>query len=178
MMDGAAKDRQSITSDWLPLGTRIEGVRVKEVKHVPKNNGVLTEVFRGDWKLDEGVVQQVFQTTISPGGLSAWHVHQHTTDRLFVCLGLLKIVLFDGRESSPSRGWIDELRFGTERPALVIVPPGVWHGVQNIGTVEGLLLNLVDRAYCYEDPDHWRLPADSPKIPYTFMTGRLVDGLR
>jgi dTDP-4-dehydrorhamnose 3,5-epimerase len=177
-MEGATRDRQSITSDWLSLRELIQGVRVKEVKNVPKNNGVLTEIFRCDWGLDPGVVQQVFQTTIAPGGLSAWHVHELTTDRLFVSQGLLKIVLFDGRESSPSRGRINELRFGTERPALVVVPPGVWHGVQNTGSVPGLLLNVVDRAYCYEEPDHWRLPADTANIPYRFAPGPVSDALR
>jgi dTDP-4-dehydrorhamnose 3,5-epimerase len=178
MMDGAVKDRQSITADWTPLISLLEGVRVREVKNVPKNNGTLTEIFRTDWQLDAGSVQQVFQTTMMPGGVSAWHAHRSTTDRLFVSLGLLKIVLYDAREASPSRGRVNEFRFGTERPALVVVPPGVWHGVQNIGDGPGLLLNLVDRAYRYEDPDHWRLPADTPKIPYSFAPGRLADGLR
>lgn len=178
MIDGATKDRQSITADWAPLIKSIEGVRVREVKNVPKNNGVLTEVFRTDWELDQGIVQQVFQTTIVPGGLSAWHVHQFTTDRLFVSLGILKIVLFDDREASPSRGLVNEFQFGTQRPALVVVPPGVWHGVQNIGDEPGLILNLVDQAYRYQDPDHWRLPPDTPKIPFSFAAGRQSDGLR
>jgi dTDP-4-dehydrorhamnose 3,5-epimerase len=178
MIEGASKDRQSITSDWVPLMKTIDGVRIREVKNVPKSNGVLTEVFRTDWGLDEGIVQQVFQTTMVPGGLSAWHVHQLSTDRLFVSQGLLKIVLFDARESSPSQGCVSEFRFGSQRPALVVVPPGVWHGVQNIGGEPALLLNLVDRAYRYEDPDHWRLPPSTPQIPYSFATGPLTDGLR
>jgi dTDP-4-dehydrorhamnose 3,5-epimerase len=178
MIEGAIKDRQSITSGWVPLMKTIEGVRIREVKNVTKNTGVLTEVFRADWALDEGVVQQVFQVALVPGGLSAWHAHQHSTDRLFVSQGLVKIVLFDARESSPSRGCVNELRFGSQRPALVVVPPGVWHGVQNIGAETGLLVNLVDRAYRYEDPDHWRLPPDTPKIPYSFATGRLSDSLQ
>jgi dTDP-4-dehydrorhamnose 3,5-epimerase len=40
--------------------------------------------------------------------------------------------------------------------------------VQNIGDGPAAVLNAVDRAYDYEDPDHWRLPADTPEIPYRF----------
>jgi dTDP-4-dehydrorhamnose 3,5-epimerase len=178
MIDGATKDGQSITSDWTPFLRLIDGVRIREVKNVPKSNGVLTEVFRTDWSLDEGAVQQVFQTTVVPGGLSAWHAHQHTTDRLFVSSGMLTIVLYDARESSPTHGRVNELRFGAQRPALVVIPPGVWHGVQNTGDVPALLLNLVDQAYRYEDPDHWRLPPDTPRIPYSFRRPQLTDGLR
>jgi dTDP-4-dehydrorhamnose 3,5-epimerase len=48
------------------------------------------------------------------------------------------------------------------------VPPQVWHGIQNVASTESSVLNLVDRAYAYEDPDHWRIPADSPHIPFKF----------
>jgi dTDP-4-dehydrorhamnose 3,5-epimerase len=178
MIERAVKDRQSVTADWTPLAEPISGVLVREVKNVLKDNGVLTEIFRLDWDLGPGAIQQVFQVTLSPGGLSAWHTHRLTTDRLFVTHGQIKIVLFDGREDSPTRGRVNELRFGTVRPALVIVPPGVWHAVQNISSGPSTILNIVDRAYRYEDPDHWRLPPDTPEIPYSFRTGRLVDGLR
>ena len=178
MIQGAVKDRQSMTADWVPLAQHIAGIQVREVKNVPKDNGVLTEIFRLDWNLDSGAVQQVFQVTLVPGGLSAWHTHRLTTDRLFITHGLIKIVLFDGREESPTRGRVNELRFGVVRPALVVVPPGVWHGVQNVSSGPSSVLNIVDRAYRYEDPDHWRLPPDTPEIPYSFRTGGLVDGLR
>jgi dTDP-4-dehydrorhamnose 3,5-epimerase len=101
---------------------------------VLKDNGTLTEIFRLDWGLDPGAVQQVFQVTLVPGALSAWHTHQLTTDRLFITHGQIKIVLFDGREDSPTRGHVNEFRFGIARPAPVVVPPRVWHGVQNISS--------------------------------------------
>ena len=166
---GARQDRQSVTSDWNSLQEPIEGVRVREVKNVPKGNGdLLCEVFRRDWLLDEGDVDQVFQSVMNPGSLSAWHAHQRTRDRLFVSQGLLRIVLYDARAGSPTCERINEFRFGAARPALLVIPPGVWHGVQNISNTPAVLLNLVDHAYCYEDPDHWRLPPDTEKIPFRF----------
>jgi dTDP-4-dehydrorhamnose 3,5-epimerase len=166
---GASKDSVSITSDWNSLAEPIEGVRIREVKNVLKGNGdVLCEIFRRDWLLDEGVVDQVFQSVMNPGSISAWHVHVHTTDRLFVSHGTLRIVLYDAREGSESYQRVSEHRFGALRPALLVIPPGVWHGVQNISSEPALLLNLVDSAYCYDDPDHWRLPLDTDKIPYRF----------
>jgi len=52
---------------------------------------------------------------------------------------------------------------------LVIVPPGVWRAVGNLADHVSLLLNLVDQAYKYEDPDHYRLPIDTELIPYKFI---------
>ncbi|MCA1558433.1 MAG: dTDP-4-dehydrorhamnose 3,5-epimerase, partial [Acidobacteria bacterium] len=98
----------------------------------------------------------------------AWHVHQFTTDRLFTINGSLKVILFDGRRGSPTHNLINEFRLSPLRPTLVVVPPGVWHGIQNIAQEPGCLINLADHPYAYEDPDHWRLPPDTPSIPYFF----------
>lgn len=169
MLEGTVKDRQSITSDWEFTNKKlISGVVVREVKHVPKGNGSLTEIYRRDWATDDLPVDQVFQVALVPGGISAWHTHEVTTDRLFVNHGLIRIVLYDAREDSSTYGVLNEFKLGTIRPGLVVVPPKVWHGIQNISESPSLLLNMVDRAYRYEDPDHWRLPQDSPLIPYQF----------
>jgi dTDP-4-dehydrorhamnose 3,5-epimerase len=169
LLQGAQRDQQTITARWTPSDQRlIDGVSVREVLHVPKRNGYLTEVFRREWSGDDALVDQVFQVVLDPGGISAWHAHANTVDRLFVNAGMMRVVLFDAREESPTYGAINEFRFGTIRPALVVIPPRVWHGVQNVAATQSYILNLVDRAYDYESPDHWRVPHDSPAIPFGF----------
>lgn len=166
---GAEKDAQTITARWTPASMQlIDGVTIREVLHVPKRQGYLTEIARAAWLGENARIDQVFQVVLPPRAISAWHAHGETTDRLFVSRGLFRIVLYDARGGSPTHGIVNELRFGTVRPALVIIPPRVWHGIQNIGEEEGVVLNLVDRAYDYEDPDHWRVPPDSPEIPFAF----------
>ncbi|MEK6259466.1 MAG: dTDP-4-dehydrorhamnose 3,5-epimerase [Planctomycetota bacterium] len=168
-IEGCTKDKQSITSDWEIPRQLIDGVRVKETKSVLGEQKALTEIFRCDWALDDEGIDQVFQVRLFPGAITAWHAHQHTTDRLFVSSGLLKVVLYDARQGSPTFGLVNEFRWGSLRPALVSVPPGVWHGVQNNSGETACLLNIVNRAYRYEDPDHWRLPWNTDKIPYAFV---------
>jgi dTDP-4-dehydrorhamnose 3,5-epimerase len=168
-LPGSVRDRQSVTVDWQRVeGGLIDGVALFEMKNVLGSHGHLTEIYRADWKLDEAGVEQVFQSVFEPGGVSAWHVHELTRDRLFVAAGAMRIVLYDPRPDSPSCGRINEFRLGSLRPGLVSVPPKVWHGVENLSNERAALLNLVDRAYCYERPDHFRLPADSDQIPYRF----------
>ncbi len=167
-LNGAIKREQSVTSDWSMLREPIEGVEMKEMRSVIKQNGYLTEIYRKDWHLDQGRVDQVFQVVLNPGAIEAWHVHQQTTDRFFVSSGRVLLVLYDAREGSPTHGLINEFRMGTERPALVVVPPGIWHGVCNIGDELAVLVNLVDEAYEYESPDHWGLPVNTEQIPYCF----------
>jgi dTDP-4-dehydrorhamnose 3,5-epimerase len=167
-LPGAEKDEQSITADWVVLQEPIEGVRLIEVSNVLRDTGLVTEILRSDWFDSPPEVDQIFQLTLEPGALTAWHVHMHTTDRLFVSTGQAKIVLYDGRPGSPTHGRINEFRLGERRPGLLVVPAGVWHGVKNLGSAPGTVVNIVDFAYRYEDPDHWRLPPDSPEIPYSW----------
>ena len=167
-LPGATKDEQSVTSDWTVLQEPIDGVRLAEVCNVISNSGHTTEVLRRELFGGGVEIDQVFQVTLGPHGISAWHVHLDTTDRLFVNAGQVKIVLYDSRAGSATRGLVNEFRLGDRRPGLVVIPPGVWHGVQNLQATESRVLNLVDVAYEYEDPDHWRLPADTAEIPYSF----------
>ena len=96
--------------------------------------------------------------------------HTRTVDRLFVTQGHVKAVLYDGREESPTHGMINEVLLGDVRPAFVVIPVGVWHGLQNLGSGDALVLNLPTQAYNYEDPDHWRLPYDTDEIPYKWVS--------
>lgn len=169
LLPGATKDSESITKDWQPANLQlIDGIRLREVRPVLTGYGHLTEVFRSEWLPDNCGVDQVFASTLQPGGLSAWHAHGVTTDRLFVVAGQIRVVLFDARRQSPTYGLVNEFKLGVQRPMLVVIPPQVWHGVQNYTDTAAVLLNAVDHAYRYDGPDHWRVPADSEAIPYRF----------
>lgn len=162
------KDRQLVRPDWSPADPiEIEGVAARQITSVLTDNGYLTEIWRADWCLDIQGVEQIFQRTLDIGAVSGWHVHARTTDRLFCAVGRVRVALFDARSDSSTHGKIAEFRLGTERPAIVKVPPGVWHAVRNIGPSSAVFVNAVDIAYDYEDPDHYRLPLDTPLIPHS-----------
>jgi dTDP-4-dehydrorhamnose 3,5-epimerase len=168
MFASAKKDAQQITNEWQKLQQTIEGVAVREVLHVPRSHGIITEIYRPEWDPTERPVVQVYQSRLFPGAIGAWSCHAKSIDRLFVNSGLLKVVLFDGREDSPTSGMINEVYAGDARPTFLVIPIGVWHGLQNIGATDALVLNFPTSAYDYEDPDHYRLPLDAPEIPYTW----------
>lgn len=168
-LPGCARDAQSVTSDWMPVDRpAIHDVKIFESRWVNKSNGRLAEFYRRDWLDGSAHVDQVFHVVLVPGGLSAWHVHGETVDRLSVAAGHSRLVLYDARDDSPSRRQVLELLLSEYRPQLVIIPPGVWHGVENVGSSPAVIVNMPDRAYQYSDPDHWRLPPSTDQIPYRF----------
>lgn len=170
MIKTAKKDAQVISEDWHLLKEGIQGVHIKEVLHVPRDHGVITEIFRPEWDVTGMPVVHVYQSRLFPGAIGAWSCHARTVDRIFVTQGHLKAVLYDGREESPTHGMINEVLLGDARPAFVVIPIGVWHGLQNLGSSDALVLNLPTQAYSYEDPDHWRLPYDTDEIPYKWVS--------
>jgi dTDP-4-dehydrorhamnose 3,5-epimerase len=166
MLPGAQKDPQIVSSEWQMIHPGIAGVVAREVLHVPRDHGVITEMFRPEWDPTGHPVVHIYQSRLYPGAIGAWSCHAKAIDRLFANQGHLKVVLFDGREESATFGRIVEMHVGDARPTFLVLPTGVWHGLQNLGPGDALVINLPTRAYDYEDPDHWRLPYDTDQIPY------------
>jgi dTDP-4-dehydrorhamnose 3,5-epimerase len=160
------RDAQLVAPDWSPADPiAIAGVTSKQMANVLTDTGCLTEIWRTDWALDDLPVDQIFQRTLDVGRATDWHAHAQTTDHLFCAVGRLRLTLYDARRASPTHGRVAVLRLGHERPAIVTVPPGVWHAVRNVGESTVLYVNVVDRAYDYAAPDNYRLPSETPLIP-------------
>ncbi len=143
----------------------IEGVATKRLKVIPDERGRLMECLRSD---DELFIKfgQMYVTTTLPSVVKGWHLHHGQWDNVVCVKGMIKLVLCDGRESSPTEGQIDELFIGEHQPLLVRIPPGVWHGWKCVSPEEAYVVNAPTEVYVYEDPDQDELPPDTPEIPY------------
>jgi dTDP-4-dehydrorhamnose 3,5-epimerase len=163
--------KQSAVNDaGQPRLSTIAGLKFRPTRPVPHEDGHLTEVARASWDVLGEPIVQVHVTTTIPGRIRAWGLHRVATDRLFVVLGLVKIVVYDGRNDSPTRGSINEFTVSEKTPGLLIVPPNLYHGWKNIGVSEAIIINMPDRMYNYEAPDALDLPWDSEAaqriVPY------------
>jgi dTDP-4-dehydrorhamnose 3,5-epimerase len=143
----------------------IDGVAVEKLRVVPDERGRLTEILRSDSELFSKF-GQVYITTTYRGVIKAWHMHRVQDDNIACVTGMIKLVLYDGREESSTHGEIMELFVGERNPLLVHIPPGVFHGWKCIGEQDAFMLNVPTELYDYQDPDEFRLPEGSPEIPY------------
>ncbi len=169
MNSEGSQDRPSVAAGERVLRDLIDGVRLHEMHNIITRNGITTEIVRPEWDIGRLPIAHLIHVQLRGHAVSAWHCHHLQTDRIFVTDGALRIVLFDDREDSPTRGKLDVLHLGRARPATLLVPPFVWHGFQNLEGTTGGFVNFFDRAYCYENPDEWRLPEDTDVIPYRFL---------
>lgn len=143
----------------------IEGVMLKELRMIPDERGYLMEMLRCDWPEYERF-GQVYLTAVYPGVVKGWHYHKIQTDH-FVCVhGMAKVVLYDDREGSPTRGEVNEFFLGWQQPRLLKIPAGVLHGFKGISEEMALIVNVPTELYNYGEPDEYRLPAHSDQVPY------------
>jgi dTDP-4-dehydrorhamnose 3,5-epimerase len=143
----------------------IDGVVVKKLKVIADERGYLMEMLRAD---DEFFQKfgQLYLTVAYPGVVKGWHYHTKQTDH-FVCVsGMLKVVLYDGREQSKTHGEVNEFFIGEQNPVLVVIPPLVVHGMKGVGTKPGLLVNCPTEVYDYKNPDEYRIDPHHNEIPY------------
>jgi len=148
-----------------PRKELIAGVVVKDLKVIPDERGRLMEILRSD----DDIFQkfgQVYMTTNYPGVVKAWHYHKKQTDHVVCVRGMIKLVMYDGREDSSTRGRINEFFLGEHNPGMVRIPPGVWHGWKGIAETEALIINVTTELYNADSPDEFRLPYDTEEIPY------------
>ncbi len=143
----------------------IDGVKTKRLKPIPDERGRLMEILRRDDELFSEF-GQVYVTTAYPGVVKAWHYHKLQDDHFCVLVGMMKIVLYDTRDDSPTKGEVNEFFLGVHNPQVLRIPRGVYHGFKCIGDAEALCLNVPTNTYNYGDPDEYRLPAHTDKIPY------------
>ncbi|MFV2082400.1 MAG: dTDP-4-dehydrorhamnose 3,5-epimerase family protein [bacterium] len=143
----------------------IDGVRVKQLKVIHDERGRHMEILRAD---DDIFRQfgQVYMTTAYPGVVKAWHYHKIQDDHFAVVRGMMKLVLFDDREKSPTKGKINEFFLGIHNPILVKIPAGVYHGFKAIGDKEPIVINIPTEPYNRKQPDEYRLDAYDNDIPY------------
>lgn len=169
-MDHLLAKQSAVNAQGKLRDALIDGIEFRPARPVPHEDGTVTEIARASWDIIKSDVVQVHLTTTLPGRIRAWGLHQHTSDRLFVASGLVKIVVFDGRNDSPTFGKINEFTVSERNPGLLIVAPNLYHGWKNIGTSEAIIINMPDRMYNYEQPDALDLPWDSPAasevVPY------------
>ncbi len=143
----------------------IDGVKVKTLKVIPDERGRLMEMLRAD---DEIFIRfgQVYMTTAYPGVVKAWHYHKKQVDNFVVVKGMMKVVLYDSREGSPTFREINEFFMGEHNPVLLQIPAYVYHGFKGISENEAIVINCPTEVYNRQDPDEYRIPPHGGEIPY------------
>ncbi len=143
----------------------IDGAEVKHLKLIADERGRLMEILRSDEALFSRF-GQVYMTTTYPQVVKAWHYHKKQDDFICCVKGMLKLVLYDDREGSPTRGRVEEFFIGDYNPCLVKVPRMVYHGWKCISLEEAIVINVPTEPFNAREPDEYRLDPHVNSVPY------------
>lgn len=166
------QDRPSVTPDGTPLARTIDGVEIRYQPPLADERGEIVEIYRPSWGVHDAPLAFVYQAMIRPGLAKGWVMHKHQDDRLFLSQGALRVGLFDARDGSPTKDVLMVFTVTDKRRPLIVIPRGVYHGLQNVGLVDAIFINMPTRPYDHADPDKYRLPLTNDLIPFDFTVSK------
>lgn len=144
----------------------IHGVLVHPLKQIPDERGKVMHMLRADDPHFERF-GEIYFSMVYPGVIKAWHLHRRMTINYAVITGTIKLVLYDDRPDSPTKGALEELYVGESNYALVRVPLGIWNGFKGVGGIPAIVANC---ATIPHDPEEIvRLDPFDKKIPYDWQ---------
>lgn len=147
----------------------IDGVQVKQLAIHEDERGRLMEILRVDDSLFKKF-GQTYMTVCKPGFAKAWHRHKVQWDNFTCVSGTMRLVMYDAREDSPTKGELQEFLISQDNPILVTIPPMVFHGFECASEEEAITINTPTEPYNPDDPDELRIPYDDPSIPFKWSS--------
>ena len=118
----------------------IEGIRITPLRRIPVERGAVFHMLRADDPHFESF-GEIYFSTVWPGAIKGWHLHERMTLNYAVPVGMIKFVCFDDRAGSATHGNVLEIFIGEQNYVLVTVPPGVWNGFKGFGSSVALVAN-------------------------------------
>ena len=141
----------------------IDGLRVTPLRRIPDERGAVYHMLRADSEAFERF-GEIYFSLVYPGVIKGWHKHQEMTLNYAVPVGMIKLVCYDDRPGSPSKGNLVELHVGELNYVLVTIPPLVWNGFKGEGAVPALVANCSTTPHRPDEIE--RLDPFAPEIPY------------
>ena len=146
----------------------IAGVVLTELCQIGDERGGVLHMLRSD-EPDFTRFGECYFSEVLPGAVKAWKRHSAQSQNLAVPVGRIRMVIFDGREASSSRGFVQVLELGRPDAYMRLqIPPGLWYGFSCISNVPALMVNCADLPH---DPNESeRRCIDDSRIPYRWGT--------
>ncbi len=141
----------------------IEGVNVIPLARIPDERGTVMHMLK---RTDPHFIQfgEIYFSTVYPGVVKGWHLHHGMTLNYACAYGRVKVVIYDDRDGSPTRGELMEVFLGPDNYSLVVIPPEIWNGYKGMGTEPAVLANCATEPH--EPGRTERMDPFDNRIPY------------
>ena len=100
----------------------IHGVKIIPLRQIVDERGKIMHMMKAT---DPHFIKfgEIYFSCAWPGTIKAWHIHKSMTINNVVMSGRAKLVMYDLRKDSPTKGELQEVFFGEDNYVLVQMPP-------------------------------------------------------
>lgn len=119
----------------------IQGLEVRELPSHLGEKGLVVELREGQVSASElaSVCHNLF-----PDIVDAWTVHEEAVERVICLEGMIKLVTYDARSDSATKGEVSEIFLGEYCYREVKIPAGVFRGWKAAGKRGALVLSTLE----------------------------------
>ena len=151
----------------MSLNTTIEGVVLTPLKQIKDERGAVFHVMKSNEKQFDKFGEAYF-SKINYNVIKGWKFHKEMKQNFCVPFGKLKLVLFDNRENSKTKGLINEIILDDSKNyKRVTIPKNIWYSFKCLSDPYCLLLNISNIEH---DPlESTTIEINTNKIPYSWI---------
>ena len=149
-----------------PIESKIDGVVISALKQIEDERGAVLHMLRSDSPVFSKF-GEIYFSLINLGIVKAWKRHRQMMQRIAVPVGRVRLVLFDDRHKSSSKGQIEEITLGRpDQYYLICIPPLIWYGFQGISEMPAFLANCPNIPHDPKESE--QLPVSNGHISYSW----------
>lgn len=105
----------------------IEGVELNPLKKITDERGSVMHMLKSSRAGEFLNVGEIYFSLVNPGFIKGWKYHKDIRQQMVVPVGSIRIVLYDDRPQSKTKGLTQIIDFGDCNYALLTIPPQVWY---------------------------------------------------
>lgn len=143
----------------------IDGVQVIPLRRFPDERGTVLHMLKCTDPHFRGF-GEIYFSTVYQGVVKGWHKHERMGLNYACIHGRIKLVLYDDRAGSATRGEFMEIFLGADNYSLVVIPENLWNGFKGMAP-ESIVANCATLPHDPERAGTRRIdPFDNDLIPY------------
>ena len=147
------------------MGKNIKGIVVTPLKIISDDRGSVMHMLRSDSKIFNNF-GEIYFSTILNNKIKAWHLHKEATLNYACIFGKVKLVLFDDRKNSDTKGIYQEIFLSPQNYSLVTIPPNIWNGFKGLYDEHSIIANCLNLPH--NEKEMVRLDRNDAKFDYTW----------
>ena len=147
------------------FGKPIDGVKIVPQKKIIDSRGGIMHMLKSTDDIFKSF-GEIYFSFANPGIIKAWHIHKEMYVNNCVINGTAKLVCYDIRDNSKTKGNLLEVFLSKDNYCTVQIPPGVANGYTPIGNEIAMLANCASIPHKPNEMDY--IDPFDPIIPYSW----------